>query len=79
MPSKKKRPTKSREPKKKDVRGYIARSLVPDENGEYAEQGHLEGEDALSAVPPETLRLMRRALESGQAKITITEVKRRRK
>ena len=60
--------------KKPDVRGYIARSLDPEKTG-WTEKGHLEGKDALSAVPPEVLEAWGRMMDSGKAKITVKRVK----
>jgi hypothetical protein len=60
--------------KKPDVRGYIIRPAHPEDYG-YVEKGHLEGQDSLSAVPPDTLELFRRALKSKDTKITIRRVK----
>ena len=55
------------------MRGYIIRPLNPEAYG-YTEIGHLEGKDALSAVPPETREEMRRVMKSGKAKITVRRV-----
>jgi hypothetical protein len=66
-----KRPTTKKKP---DVRGYIMRSLDPEKTG-WVEKGHLEGEDSLSAVPPETLAEWRGIMASGKAKITVRRVK----
>jgi len=74
---KRKAPKKTRGKPEKDVRGYIVRPLDPEKAG-YVERGYLEGNDAMSAVPPDTRRLMRRALRSGKAKVTITEVRKPR-
>jgi hypothetical protein len=71
MAGKKKAPKKSPKPKEKDVRGRIIRSLRPEDAGHSS--GHLEGADAMSAVPPDVLRDLKRALKSGKAKITIAE------
>jgi hypothetical protein len=68
-----KKPT-NKTPKKPDVRGYIIRPEHPEDYG-YVEKGHLEGKDALSAVPPDTLELIRRAFKSKTAKITVRRVK----
>ncbi len=69
----KKRRRKSPEPRK-DVRGYIKRPLNPEGAG-YPEEGHLEGKDAMSAVPPEIREIMRKALKSGKVKISIRRAK----
>jgi len=76
MTGKKKRRTKSREPEK-DVRGYIKRPLTPEGPG-YPEEGHLEGKDLWSAVPPEIKEVMRKALKSGKLKISVRRVKKNR-
>lgn len=69
------RGTSPLKPKEKpDVRGYIMQSLDPAKTG-WVEKGHLEGKDALSAVPPETLAEWREMLKSGKAKITVRRVK----
>jgi hypothetical protein len=52
-------------PKKPDVRGYIIRPEHPEEYG-YTEKGHLEGNDALSALPEDVRAAMLKAIKDGQ-------------
>jgi hypothetical protein len=73
MSRKKKPAKKSAKSKEKDVRGYIVRPLNASGKPGHAERGHLEGADAMSALPPDVLRDLKRALKSGKAQITIEE------
>jgi len=70
----KKRKTKGHGEPKKDVRGYIIRPVNPEAVG-YSEKGHLEGKDAMSAVPPQVRAALQRALKSGRLKINVKRVK----
>lgn len=70
-PTKKKRTKKGKAPK--DVRGYIIRPVDPERYG-YLEKGHMEGKDALSAVPPDILEAMRRGMKAGSVEMEIVEV-----
>lgn len=58
--------------KKKDVRGQIVRSLNPEKSG-FTERGHLEGRDAFSAVPPHVRQALRRAVDSGELDIKVSD------